>query len=304
MVLTSSTVWAQPKLSVQKITVLPYFHSISALEYHDKTIMAIGNDATRILLLSEDHSILDSIALFDYLNKPQEKNTNSNGIRATAVVTVANTPTLLIMGSGENRMDKSDIWLFPLKGKSYSELYTPAINIPDFYKRMRRLGITQINIDGAAEIKDHILLANAATAANSNNHFVLTEFDFWTKGATADLRIIKLNSDVKQPIRVSGLEYDVAEDLLLFSASSIPTSSNESVESYIGLIENISSKLKQPSIRPDYLLPIYDIMPDMKGKQLQSICLGKQKNSGETIIHVCGIDANNSCYVYRFGMRR
>jgi len=298
MVLTSNLLIAQPVITLQKATQLPFFQSITALEYFDRSIMAIGNDATRIFVLNENHEVLDSLSLFDYPKKIGKPLGNA-GIQATAIVTVANNPALLIMGSGEQRTDKSDIWLFPLKGKTYSELYTPALTIPDFFKRIRKMGVAQVSIEGAAEVNGRIVLANAAATTNDINHFIVTEFDFWAKGAMADITVIELKVPPAKNIRVTGLEFDAKEDLLLFSASSINNSNG-----YIGIIQQASKKMKQPTIATNYLLSLHDKVPALNGQKLQSICLGKSTIPGEIILHVCAIDANSQCFVYKLSMKQ
>lgn len=260
--------------------------------------MAIGNDATRIYILNDQHEVLDSLSLFDYPKKV-DKPLGDAGIQATAIVTLAGTPALLIMGSGQQRTDKSDIWLFPLKGKSYSEVYTPALTIPDFFKQMKRKGIGYIDIEGAAEVNQHIVLANAASEKNKLNHFVVTEFDFWAKGATASLQVIALQNTGITPLRVTGLEFVIPEDLLLFSASSF-----DKQQSFIGLIEHATKRLKAPQIIPDYVLPLQSTIPELSGKKLQSICLGQSSQPGEIIIHVCALDDNDDCYIYKLLMKR
>jgi hypothetical protein len=298
MVLISNALIAQPVITLQKATKLPFFQSITALEYFDRSIMAIGNDATRIFMLNENHDVLDSLSLFEYpqqLNKPL----GHAGIQATAIVTVANNPALLIMGSGEQRTDKSDIWLFPLRGKSYSELYTPALSIADFFKRIKRMGIDNIAIEGAAEVKGNIVLANAASANSKKNHLILTEFDFWEKGAITNIIVSELQLPAGKDIRVTGLEFDAKEDLLMFSASSINNSN-----SFVGIIQKASKKLQQPAISVNYLLSLQEKIPELEGKKLQSICLGKTNNPGEIILHVCAIDSQKQCYVYRLSMKQ
>lgn len=298
MVLTSSHLLAQPVITLQKATQLPFFQSITALEYFDRSIMAIGNDATRIFVLNENHEVLDSLSLFDYPKKVG-KPLGDAGIQATAIVNVAGTPALLIMGSGEHRSDKSDIWLFPLKGKTYSELYTPALTIPDFFKRIKKMGIDKVAIEGAAEVNGNIVLANAAADVNDKNHFIVTEFDFWAKGATANITVTELQVPAAKDIRVTGLEFDAKEDLLLFSASAANYGNG-----YIGIVQQASKKMKQPTITADYVLSLHEKVPELDGKQLQSICLGKSTVSGEIILHVCAIDANKQCYVYRLSMKQ
>lgn len=303
MLLTSSFLQAQPKLQLLQSTPLPYFRNLTALEYHDKTVMAIGNDATRIMLLNRQHTMLDTLQLFDYKSKP-DKGLAPGGIQATAVVTLENKPVLLIMGSGQPRADKSDIWLFPLQSRHFSEVYIPSFAIPDFFKRMRKAGVKDINIEGAAAIGKRMVLANSANAKSSDNFLVVTEFDFWTNSWQVDLHLSKLELD-GSGMTVSGLEYDKQQDVLLFSATTVAHSKADSkVQPQLGVVLNASRRINQRSIRPDYLFNVAQAIPEVVNQTLQSICLeDDQAEKGGSILHLCASDPAGKCYIYKLSVK-
>jgi hypothetical protein len=303
MLLTSSLTTAQPKLQLLQSTPLPYFRNLTALEYYDKTIMAIGNDATRIMLLNRQHTMLDTLQLFDYKSKP-DKGLAPGGIQATAVVTLENKPFLLIMGSGQPRADKSDIWLFPLQSRHFSEVYIPSFAIPDFFQRMRKAGVKDINIEGAAAIGNRMVLANSANAKSRDNFLVVTEFDFWTNSWQVDLHLSKL--ELGRPgMKVSGLEYDKHQDVLLFSATTVAHSkANSKVQPQLGVVLNASRRIHQRSIRPDYLLNVAQAISEVGNQTLESICLeDDQTEKSGSILHLCASDAAGKCYIYKLNVK-
>jgi hypothetical protein len=305
VILTISTadfIQAQPSFTLLKATELASFQTVSALEYYDKTLMAVGNNATRILLLNSDHKILDSLSLFNYPNQTDIANIGT-GIQATAVIDLNGKPALLIMGSGERRSDKSDVWIFPLTSRSHSQVYSPSFAIPDFFKRLKKSGIPFINIDGAAQVSDRIVLANAANKQNNENHFIITEFDFWTKGATADIHTMSVNNP-SLPYSISGLEYDANKDFLLFSAVGLPINNQQdgTKKGYVGFIQSASTKLKGFNISPDYLLDLDASIPILAGKNVQSICLENTKDARVSVIHLCAIDDKGKCFVYKIAI--
>lgn len=303
MLLTSSHTTAQPKLQLLQSTPLPYFRNLTALEYHDKTVMAIGNDATRIMLLSRQHKMLDTLQLFDYKSKPG-KGLAPGGIQATAVVALEDKPVLLIMGSGQPRADKSDIWLFPLQSRHFSEVYIPSFAIPEFFKRIQKAGVKDINIEGAAAIGKRMVLANSATTTSNENILVVTEFDFWTNSWQVDLHLSKL--ELEEPgMSVSGLEYDKQQDVLLFTATAAAHSKADAgVQPKIGVVLEASRRINQRIIRPDYLFNLAHAIPEVGNQTLQSICLeDDQTEKGGSILHLCASDPAGKCYIYKLSVK-
>ncbi|MCU0334609.1 MAG: hypothetical protein MUF62_06105 [Chitinophagaceae bacterium] len=303
MLLTNNAAPAQPTLQLVQRTPLPYFKNLTALEYHDKTVMAIGNDATRIMLLSRQHKMLDTLQLFDYKNKP-DKSPPAGGIQATAVVTLENKSVLLIMGSGQPRADKSDIWLFPLQTRHFSEVYIPSFAIPDFFKRMQKAGVKEINIEGAAAIGKRMVLANSATARSKDNFLVVTEFDFWTNSLQVGLHLSKLDLD-DPSMTVSGLEYDKQQDVLLFSATATDNSNaTAGSQPKIGVILSASKRMNERSIRPDFLFSVATVVPEAGNQALRSICLeDDQAEKGSSMLHLCATDSGGKCYIYKLSIK-
>lgn len=279
--------------TIEKITPLPASLSpVSAIEHFNKTLMVIGNNATHILLLNNEHKILDSLSLFDYLDAAEMKNLKSS-MQATAIIRVESQPLLLIMGSGKPSKDKSDIWLLPLNSKNYSKIYLPTYAIPDFYSRLKKAGIATINIDGSAQLGNRILLANAGTGKKPNQ-LINTEFDFWNKGISADFKIIDLTIP-DDNLLVSGLEYDNANDMLFFSAT--PKENKNNTAPYIGYIFEASKKILQKEIKPDGWLSLAQLNQALALQSIQSVCVEQEANKGKTRLHICVNDKSGLGFV-------
>ena len=279
--------------TIEKITPLPKsLYPVSAIEHFNKTLMVIGNNATHILLLNTDHKILDSLSLFDYLDTKELKDLQS-GMQATAVIKIESYNVLLILGSGQPKDYKTDVWLLPFKSKNYSKIFQSTYAIPDFYKRLKKAGVASINIDGATQLGNRILLANAGTGKNPNQ-LINTEFDFWNKGVTADFNLINLTLP-DNSLLVSGLEYDDGNDMLIFSAT--PKENKNNSAPYIGCLFEASKKIKQKEIKPDAWLNLTQLSEQLAIQSMQSVCVEQQATKGKTRLHLCVNDKEGKAFV-------
>jgi hypothetical protein len=298
MLLIQIDALGQAVATIEKITPLPAsLAPVSAIEHFNKTLMVIGNNATHILLLNNEHKILDSLSLFDYLDAAEMQDLKSS-MQATAIIRVESQPLLLIMGSGKPSKDKSDIWLLPLNSKNYSKIYQPTYAIPDFYTRLKRAGIASINIDGSAQLGNRILLANAGTGKKPNQ-LINTEFDFWNKGISADFKIIDLTMP-HDNLMISGLEYDNANDMLIFSAT--PKDNKNNTVASIGYIFEASKKMQQKEIKPDGFLSLAQLNNQLTLHSMQSVCVEQEDTKGTTRLHICVNDQSGLGFVAKIGI--
>ena len=130
------------------------------------------------------------------------------------VLSVDKKPHLLLISSGSHGKKKQSRFAQPENKCCHLD------RSKHFYNRIKAAGITELNIEGIAEVYDYLVLVNRGTAAKLQNHLIITKADFLKNQEKANLQTILIDFENvnpgKQKLGVSGLRYsDKHEDLFI-----------------------------------------------------------------------------------------
>ncbi|WEK34668.1 MAG: hypothetical protein P0Y53_19450 [Candidatus Pseudobacter hemicellulosilyticus] len=274
------------------------FPSGSGIEYHDEKMFLVGDDAREILVLNKRWKELERLPLFES-SDPRATLSLRSDLEATTVVTVNRIPRLLILGSGSRETNRNKGVLVDLD--SYLK---EDFDLTPFYKRLQENGVHELNIETAALVEDHILLANRGNHLQPANQVIITKNAFWKKQQQAEIAVVSLDLPVKDnhAAGITGLAYSLQNDCLVFTASTEltdgPSPDGPVGDSYLGIIENASRKIGRRSLKINELLNLSDTHELFKGFKVQSVCIQSEKTNRLKLHLVADNDTNRS-YLFK-----
>jgi hypothetical protein len=279
------------KIKLLKSLHLPGFPSGSSINFHHDRFYVIGDDSTNILVLDKQYQHLNSIHLFDHPEKRIPK-VDKVDLEGSTVIKSDGVDSLLIVGSA-SRKNRKRIIKVPLTnpGETPNGLEHSIIKTKDFVKRIKNQGIEEVNIEGVTIAGTNLLLANRGNRTNEQNHLFLTTNNFWEDQDTADLQIIKLDlpSHQSENPGLSEICYLGDLDILLLTLTSENTANayddGEIGDSYLGLVNHASSKLKEGNLMIDVLVNLTEAAPQFKAQKIEGVCV-ESANEDSMVLHL------------------
>ena len=276
-------------ISIEKVQLLPHFPSGSAMEFFDGNIYLVGDDARHLLVMDKDYLPLLSISLFEGEEKRIPKKEKAD-LESSAIIQYKGASHLLISGSA-SRSHRERIYLFSLPAHKLSTFET--FDTDGFTDRLKDMGVTEVNMEGAAAVGTHLLMSNRGNKNNPDNLIFVTSPDFFLHQKTAPVQMVKIDMPHHDfPIGISSLCYNAAYDFLFFTASVELTENAYDDggigDSYLGYIKNISALLHPDNfgrtsiIRPDALVNLSETSAVFTGQKIESICF--EQMEGEKMI--------------------
>ena len=249
------------------------YPSGSGIEFYNEHFYLIGDDATSLLQLDNNFNITDSILLYDSIQGriPKETKPDLEGI---TVINDKDNPGLLIIGSGSLKPYRNTAWLIDLSKKGKTEFH-----VDSFYQRLNTKGLEVINIEGICAIPGNIVFSNRGNKVYQKNFLILTSADFITNQSTSAIHSIQINGseDTAGFKGVSGLAYAPGSDKLILTVSTEDTRNayedGTIGKSYLWIIDNISSKIKNDTISANRIIDLETIDSRFTGEKVESACV-------------------------------
>lgn len=267
-----------PSITHLKKAVLKDYPSGSSIEFYNDKFYLIGDDARYIAILNRHYNPVDTITLFSGAEKRIPKPIKSD-FECSAIFKSGENATLLVFGSAATPNREVVLEISLDTSHHISNIKTAV-----FTERLKQAGIKEVNIEGAAIVKDRLVLANRANQSNAINYFIITNPAFYHNQTTSTIAVaeIELPKD-KNVIGISGLAYVAEKDMLLFTASTEITGNayddGEIGDSYVGWITGVSSKLKANTVVPDGLINLATVSKERAAEKIESICVEEYKDS-------------------------
>jgi hypothetical protein len=284
-------------ITIEKTVLLKDFPSGSSLEYFENKLYLVGDDAKNLLILDTAYDEIDSIEIFKGLDKRIAKAEKAD-FEASTIVGSGETAKIIIFGSGSTELRKKVAQLtIDNPGDTLQILDTsPFINRLSSAVRI-------VNIEGAAMVKDMLVLANRANEGNPVNSLVITTTAYVHNPdiATFTLTTIDLPKH-KNVIGISGLTYLDSYDVLLFTASTEATDNAYADgtigDSYIGWIKNISNRIKSATIKPDGFINLSTSKPEFKEEKIESLCVESFEDN-TVLLHLVSDNDNGESRLFK-----
>lgn len=271
-----------PRIILLKSLLLADFPSGSSISYYDGRFYVVGDDAVTIAVLDPQYREMHAIRLFD---DPEKRIPKARKTDFEAAVVMQ--PHLVTFGSA-SRKEREKVMLIPLQ---QGDTALSAFDTGVFTERLRKAGIKEINIEGAAVVGDHLILANRGNNTYRENHLIITEKDYWARQHEAAISVLPLTlpTNAEGFLGVSGLCYVPSSNSLLLTLSSEATANayddGAIGDSYIAWIENIGQKLGQPGVVTDGMINLSEADAGFKGEKIEGICI-EQANGNELLLHL------------------
>ena len=278
------------RVKLIEVKTFSNYPSGSGLAYFDGHIYIAGDDATYILKTDGQFKALDSIILFNSLQKRIPKDIKAD-LESIALINQNKMPAFLLMGSGSLAPYRNICWIVDAKTNKKKQY-----RLDTFYNRLKNEGIRDLNIEGAAATATGIVLASRGNKSFAKNHLIFAPNRFWEKQETSLIKIVKagVNTDTSFFTGISGLDYSWKTDQLLLTVSTENTYNSfddGSVgKSYLWIINDISSKKKLDAINPDKIIDLEQLDPRFKGHKIESVCILSENKKKKELVLVADDD--------------
>ena len=238
------------------------YPSASSIEYFDKKLYVMGDDATILLVLDTNLNLIDSIPFLTYPGKRIPKD-----IKPDLEASVLNTDNLFLFGSGSLSPHRNSGWKYNLRTK-----VKDSISLEPLYLKIKEKGIEQINIEGACLVPGKLILVNRGNKDYRYNHFIITDQQSLTADSSFQVSIIpfEIQKDTASFKGISGLCYVKESDQLIMTVSMEDTRNSYTDgaigKSYLWIINSFSNKLNSKTIGADKIIDLEEIDPRFKNR--------------------------------------
>jgi hypothetical protein len=274
-------------LLLRAVKSLKNFPSASAIEYGNNRVFIFGDDVAYALILDTLFNQLDTIRFLPDTAYRIGKEIKPD-IESAALTKSGDTTVLIAFGSMSTK-NRFRSFCFPL---SQPHSVSPFQNAP-IIKRLQY--IKELNLEGAAFIKEILVLANRAHLGNPDNQLFIINMKHYDSAYSTIS--IQLPHD-KNVIGISGLYYIVEKNRLLFTASEEATSSTTSDgdigNSYLGWIDDFSKKMHQNTLKPTVMISLNTIDPRFHKQKIESVCAIKVTNKAISLMLTADNDNGES----------
>ncbi len=258
---------------LKDVKKLPDYLSASGIEYFNKQLFVMGDDANNLLILDSNLVATDSIPLYSYTEKRIPKAVKAD----LEAITLTKDNQLLLLYSGSLSPSRNIAWLIdPVTHQKDS------IRLDTFYQRLRNRGLDQINIEGVCAIPGSLLLANRGNISWRKNFLILTTERFWTDQWSSPIMLVRIGTNTDSTVfnGVSGLAYAAKADQLLLTVSTESTRNNMNDgligKSYLWIVKSITSKKSWKAINPDEIIDLEKVDQRFKGQKIESVCVTRE----------------------------
>ena len=266
------------RLELLNLSEIEGYPSGSAMEFHDDTIYLAGDDARDLLVMNKQWKKRKLISLFQSEEQRISKKTKAD-LEAMSLIWVDEKPHLLILGSG-SAPPRNQAILVNLKNHAVT-----FIDISPFYERLRNSGVPALNIEGAATVQQHLVLANRGNKSQPGNHLIITSTDFFNRQDTVPMQLIRVELPVTEAFsRLSGITYSEKHQCLVCNVSTedTPNATDDGPigKSYLGRIEHFSGKIDRAE-DPVSIMELFDLAAADKafrGFKIESVCIQSEQD--------------------------
>lgn len=258
---------------LKEVKRLDHYPSASGIEFLNKQVYIIGDDASSLLVLDSNLVAIDSIQLYSFAEKRIPKAIKPD----LESITITNSNRLLLLGSGSVTPYRNIAWLIdPLTKQKDS------VRLDTFYQRLKMNGLAEINIEGACTIPGNIILSNRGNKGNPKNHLVFISKQFWQQQSQTPISSVFIgsNTDSNSFSGVSGMTYATKSDRLILTVSTEDTRNSLDDgaigKSYLWIVNNISGKKRWKAINPEQVIDLDEMDQRFKGQKIESVCIIKE----------------------------
>jgi len=262
------------------------YPSASSIEYIDGKLYLVGDDATSILILDTALSVIDSIPFVAYPGRRIPKDVKPD-FEASAFYG----DNFYLFGSGS---------LSPYRNHglrhNFKTRRNDSVDLESIYLKAKDSGIEQINIEGACFVQEKLVLVNRGNKGYPRNQLIITGERSLYHPDSIQVAVIpfEVQDDTASFKGISGLCYSKTSDKLILTVSTEDTRNSYDDgtigKSYLWIINNVSGKLDDQSIKPNRRLDLEYIDHRFKGQKIESATIIMET---ETLIYLALVADND-----------
>lgn len=276
------------------------FPSGSGIEYFDGRIYIVGDDAANILVTNKRWAPRHSIKLFESAGKRISKKQKAD-LEATTLLQIDGMNYLLVMGSGSAEPRNTAI-ILDIKTEKFKTYDTSV-----FYTRLKEKGIMDLNIEGAVQVHEFLVLCNRANNTNPVNQLIITSPDFFRRQEEAPIDLLDVDLSAWEGIiGISGLTYSYEHDQLIFTTSNEDTANSYEDgpigTSYLGIVENGYRKIWRHKMKVNELIDLPGTYKEFKGHKVESVCIQSERTRSIKM-HIVADDDSGESFLFKVRLR-
>ena len=287
-----------PQLKLLEVKELPSYPSGSTVVYKHGRFMVMGDDAPGLLILDSAWNIADTINLvpFEGVRVPKKEKPD---LEAGTWFKDKNEEGLLLLGSGSLPPHRGTGWIIHPVDKSKR-----TFRLDTFYHRLQQAGITELNVEGLAQLPGWYVLACRGNMNYRKNHLVFVKNRFWNNQADTEFRLSFLGgNDEGRPFTgVSGLDYSYISDQLFLTASTEHTGSvagdGAIGKSYLWVIRSMNRMVNYEAVNPFEIIDLEQADSRFKGAKIESVAIVSE-NKLQTELALVADNDNGKTTMYR-----
>jgi hypothetical protein len=279
------------------------YPSASAVEYYNGQLFVMGDDAPNLLVLDTNLAIVDSIPIVSFAGKRIPKDTKPD-LESSIVYSSNNETMIFFFGSGSLDPYRNTGWKYQLNSKTKDNIYLQHLN-----SRIKTAGIAQINIEGACYLPGKLLLVNRGNKSYPNNQLITIDESFLRNDSVYQIQNTPFGKQKDTALfkGISGLCYSGDSDKLILTVSTEDTRSSYDDgaigKSYLWIINNISTKLTDKTIKPNRLIDLEYFDERFKGQKIESATIIKETDKLFYLALVADNDDGSST-VFKMSIRK
>lgn len=227
----------------------------------------MGDDSAEILVLNQDMEETGRIEIFkkgDEMRLPKDTKAD---VESSVAVNYQGKSAVLFLGSGSFSPHRDSIFLMDPELKQVTR-----IDSQKFYDSLR-LEVNELNIEAAAMIDEELLLGLRANTSHPENYIAIAEI----KELTFTFKRKILIQSSFENAGISGMDYHQDDDILFITFSSEDTSNayddGQIGESYLALVTDARSALKQQKLMLNRVVKLSDLSPEFRDQKIESVSL-------------------------------
>ena len=267
------------------------FPSASGIEYYKNKLYIFGDNATHLLILSNDYSQSDSVEYWTGNESIIDK-TDKPDIESAMMVERNHHPVLFGVGSMSDKK-RWQVFEFSLSDLTFRK--THFFDRKDVFP-----GIKEVNIEGSTQVGNTVVLCNRANEKTKRNHLL-----FWNWKDSVITKELALPVASVTP-GMSGLYYVKEKDVLLFTASEEAT--NNAIDdgtigdSFLGWINDFSKKMAGTALAPDGYLKLSAIDRAFARQKVESVC-AENVSGDRYLLHLVADNDNNESRIFKIELK-
>lgn len=289
----------QQPLILLKSTRLDNFPSGSSIEFYNGKLILVGDDATPLMIVDSDHNRTDSMVV-DSSGVARISKDIKPDYEASIILKKNNEAELIAIGSGSTADRENLLHVSLPASRSATFFVQPA---KDLYDSIRQLVGKDINIEGAAIVKNKLVFANRAHINQPKNSIIVFDTIAISNPGAGEKFICEIVlPNTGKVVGISGLAYVEASDILWFTASTEETVNTHDDgiigDSYIGYILHASSELNKKQIPPSSFINLSEMNAAFKQQKIEGVAIEKTGQK-EVVAHLIADNDNGTTRLFK-----